>query len=128
MIAAADSVPFWMALLIGGLMIAAAVAIMVVTSRAASGALGPNSGFGIRTASTRKSDEAWQAAHQAAKPFAQFGAVALLATGVVVFALSSEPAALFGVALVGIGLMVVAMLLGSVAAVRAAKAVDDDVS
>ena len=53
MIAAADSVPFWVALLIGGLMIAAAIAIMVVVSRAASGALGPNRGFGIRTASTR---------------------------------------------------------------------------
>ena len=127
MIAAADSVPFWVALLIGGLMIAAAIAIMVVVSRAASGALGPNRGFGIRTASTRKSDEAWQAAHRAAKPFAQFGALVLFVTGVVVFALSSEPAALFGVALVGIGLMVVAMLLGTVAAVQAAKAVDDDV-
>ena len=118
MIAASDSVPFWVALLIGLAMIAAAVAIIVVTNRAANGALGPNAGFGIRTKATRSSPEAWQAAHRAAKPFAQFGAVVMIACGCVVFGLSTVPEALVAVALVGIGLMVVALLLGTVVAVR----------
>jgi len=121
--AADDSVPFWTALLIGGAMIAAAVAMIVIGNMAATGRIGPNPGVGIRTKDTRRSEKAWQAAHVAAKPFVQFGAVVMIACGCVVFALSSEPAALYGIALVGVVLMAIAMLLGTVAANRAACAV-----
>ena len=121
MLAADDSVPFWVALLVGGAMILAAIAIVVVINRAANGSLGPNAGFGIRTKDTRRSDEAWQAAQLAAKPFAQFGAIALFVCGIVVFALGSAPTALVTIALVGMGLMVVSMLLGTIVGVRAAK-------
>ena len=122
MLAADDSSPFWTAFLIGAAMIAAAVLMIVVVNRAASGKTGPNPGTGIRTKDTRHSPEAWQAAHVAAKPFIQFGSVVMLACGCVVVALSSEPTALFGVALVGVVLMLVATLLGTVAANRAARA------
>ena len=104
-------------------MIAAAIAMIVVTNMAATGKIGPNPGVGIRTTDTRRSPEAWQAAHVAAKPFIQFGALALIACGCVVFALSSEPTALYGLALVGIVLMLIATLLGTVAANRAARSV-----
>lgn len=121
-IVAADGMPFWTAALIGGLMIIAGVAVLATVNQCASGQIGRNRGVGIRTSATRASDEAWMAGHRAARPFLQFGAIAMFACGAVVFALSSQPAALFGLVVVGVGLLVVAALLGTVAANRAARA------
>lgn len=123
---AADSVPFGVTLLISAAMIAGAIAIIVITNKAASGSIPPNRGIGIRTTATRSSPEAWQAAHRAARPFVQFGAIALFVSGGVVLALSTAPTALFGVAIVGTVLMAIALVAGAIVADRAAKEVIAD--
>ena len=123
LLAADNSVPLWVAVLLGASMIVAGVAIAVTTNRAIDGRLGPNRTAGIRTKATRASSEAWVAAHRAAKPWMQFASMIAVVTGFAVIALSSSTTALFTVLLVGAALMVVVAIVGSVFADREAKRV-----
>ena len=125
LIAADDTVPWLLGLVLGLGMIAAAVAIIVVNNGAASGRIGPNPGMGIRTAATRSSAEAWQAAHSAAAPVMQFAAVVSLATGVLVLFLRSSPDLFWGALLVGAFLLAVLSVIGAVVGDRAARSVRD---
>ena len=122
--AADDSVPFWVAALLGASMIVAGIVMAVTTNRAIDGRLGPNRTAGIRTKATRASSEAWVAAHRAAKPWMQFASMIAVVTGFAVIALSSSTTALFTVLLVGAALMVVVAIVGSVFADREAKRVN----
>ena len=125
LIAADDTVSWLLGLVLGLAMIAAAVAIIVINNGAASGRIGPNPGMGIRTAATRSSEEAWQAAHSAAGPVMQLAAVVSLATGVLVLFLRSSPDLFYGALLVGALLLAVLSVVGAVVGDRAAKAVRD---
>ena len=55
-LAADDTVPWILGLLLGLVMIGAAVTIIVVNNGASNGRIGPNPGMGIRTAATRSSN------------------------------------------------------------------------
>ena len=125
LIAATDTVPWLTGLLLGLAMIAIAVTIIVVNNGAATGRIGPNPGFGIRTSATRSSKEAWRAAHQAAGPIMQFAAMVSLMTGIVVLFLRSSPNLFWGMLLVGAALLAILSIFGAVIADRAAKRVGD---
>lgn len=127
-LAADDTVPWILGLLLGASMIGAAVAIVVVNNRASTGRIGPNPGMGIRTAATRSSLEAWQAAHRAAMPVMQFAAIVSMATGVVVLFLRSSPILFWGVLLVGAALLAALSVIGAIVADRAAKRIRDGVA
>lgn len=124
-LAADDTVPWLLGLLLGLAMIGAAVTIIVVNNGASSGRTGPNRGIGIRTAATRSSPEAWRAAHRAAAPIMQFAAMVSLVTGVVVLFLRSSPSLFWGVLLVGAVLLAVLSVVGAIVADRAARRVRD---
>ena len=127
-LAADDPVPWILGLLLGVVMIGAAIAIIVVSNGASNGRIGPNPGMGIRTTATRSSPEAWQAAHQAAMPFMQFAAIVSLATGVVVLFLRSSPTLFWGVLLVGATLLTALSVAGAIVADRTAKGIQDGAS
>ena len=124
MLAADDSVSFALALFLGVVMIGSGVLIAVVNNRAADGRIGVNTVAGIRTKQTMASEEAWQAAHQAAKPWNQFGALMSIVTGFVVIGLSSSAVALFTVLFVGVALMLIAVVAGAVVGHRTAREVN----
>jgi len=124
-LAADDTIPWMLGLLLGVVMIGAAIAIIVVNNGASNGRIGPNPGMGIRTTATRSSPEAWQAAHRAAMPIMQFAAIVSLATGVVVLFLRSSPNLFWGVLLVGVALLTALSVTGAIVADRAAKAIRD---
>lgn len=126
--AADDTISWFLGLLIGVGMIGAAIAIIVVTNGAASGRIGPNPGTGIRTAATRSSLEAWQAAHRAAMPIMQFAAVLGMATGAVLLFLRSSPSLFWGVLFVGVALLAAFSVWAAIVADRAAKRVRDSTS
>jgi len=128
MLAADETVSWLLGLLLGVAMIGAAIAIIVVNNGASNGRIGPNPGMGIRTAATRSSPEAWEAAHRAAMPIMQFAAVVSLATGVVVLFLRSSPTLFWGVLLVGVALLASLTVVGAILADRAAKRVRDGAS
>ena len=121
----ADSVPFVVALLLGLAMVAAGVLIAVVNNRAADGRISVNHGAGIRTKETMASEEAWRAAHRAAKPMNQFASVIAVVTGFAVMALSSSATALYTVLFVGLALFVPIVVLAAVIGHRAAREVNE---
>lgn len=98
-----------------------AAALWRSTLAAADGSLARNGGVGIRTAATRRSDAAWQAAHRAAVPLAQRLAVACLVMAAVVLAVGilagSHVVLVFAAEMVGY----LVLLLGVVPVVRAAN-------
>ena len=126
-LAADDPVPWILGLLLGVVMIGAAIAIIVVNNGASNGRIGPNPGMGIRTTATRSSPEAWQAAHRAAMPIMQFAAIVSLATGVVVLFLRSSPTLFWGILLVGAALLAALSVAGAIVADRTAKGIRDGV-
>lgn len=58
---------FTATILIAVVMLAAAIVVAVVTVRTADGRIGRNQIAGVRTTATLASDEAWHAAHRAAR-------------------------------------------------------------
>lgn len=122
---AADSVPFVLALFLGVVMIGSGVLIAVVNNRAADGRIGVDAAAGIRTKQTMASEEAWRAAHVAAKPWNQFAAMIAVVTGFAVIALSSSAPALFGVLLVGAALCLAVVVTAAIIGHRAARAVNE---
>lgn len=125
LLAADDSVSFLTGLLLAAVLMVGGVALAVLNHAAATGRVGPNGGIGIRTSATRSSDEAWRAAHQAAKPWIQFAAMGGLASGALVLFLRSEPELFYGVLFVGVALIAGPGLVGAVVGHRAAVAIAD---
>jgi uncharacterized membrane protein len=97
-----------------GLVLSGLVQI-VVMSRASDGRLKRSKLVGIRTRATLASDEAWQSAHQAAKPLGLRAGIAFLASGLVI------PVARVGLflALAGLAFGIVCLYLSTRAGVRA---------
>jgi hypothetical protein len=113
-------------------------AVIVVTAlcvdmvrRTAAGAFKRNHVYGLRLASTLASDEAWDAGHRAALPHLKvsgwFGVVMTVITVALIlgFVVSGNdvPEALVAVPLTAVCLQTVAVVVGTVAANKAAKEV-----
>jgi len=99
-----------LALLAGIVVIA--VTAYVPTRMAAAGRLGPNSLGGFRTRATKKSPEAWQAAHQAALIYVRYipwTAVLFVALAIVAWIFLGSLAA-FTAALTGMAFLVLFVL------------------
>lgn len=115
--------------LAGGLIVIAVVC-GAMSAMIASGALTRNGLVGIRTRATRRSDAAWSAGHEAARPAVRVttvvSAAAALATVLVGIGLSGSPSADDATLVVGLsGYAVVLAVLGyaCVQADRAARVV-----
>ncbi|MEV7228117.1 MULTISPECIES: SdpI family protein [Polymorphospora] len=97
-------------------------AVIIWAARAtASGRLGRNEITGIRTASTLSSDEAWLAAHRAARSVTEAGGWSVVAAAVAVLATAS-PVQMVVVVGAGTTLLLVLVLVGARRGVRAATA------
>ncbi|MGH1488443.1 MAG: SdpI family protein [Acidimicrobiales bacterium] len=120
---------------IGLIMVAAGIAVIVVSKRAADGRLKKNRLAGIRTKATLSSDEAWDAAHRAGLGPSIVGGWISIATGIVPVLIGAV-LALFDLAtaeqymlvwtvlyVIGVAGLLVAVVLGAVNGNRAAKAV-----
>lgn len=99
--------------------------LVVVALATANGTIARNGLIGIRTRKTRASDEAWMAAHVAAKPASLLSAVIAFIAGVLVLVLaialdSNVPAAV--VAVVGMVAVLALVIVAAVQAQRAATA------
>jgi hypothetical protein len=125
---AVDGWPIAVALLLGVLLILAAVVLWVVAARTANGSLGPNRWAGLRTRATMASPEAWVAAHRAARAGMQTAAVILGVTGVAVGVLAWTTDLLPLIVLVGVALMSGALVRATMIANRAAKKVEPNSS
>ncbi|BCJ70259.1 SdpI family protein [Polymorphospora rubra] len=97
-------------------------ALIVWAARAtASGRLGRNEAVGIRTASTLSSDQAWLAAHRAARSVTEAAGWSAVATAVVV-PFTPGPGQLVTVVGIGTAALLVLALVGARRGVRAATA------
>ncbi|OWP22385.1 hypothetical protein CBF90_05560 [Microbacterium sp. AISO3] len=97
-------------------------ALLIWMARAAaSGKLKRNSLAGIRTPSTRASDEAWRAAHERSKGATLLTGYLAVAIGVVSL-VPMPPAALGIMVLAGAALMVIVMMWGTRVGTKAALA------
>lgn len=97
-----------------------AVAVPVMAWCAARGSLPANGVVGIRTRATRRSPEAWRAAHRAALPVVLAGGVVVLLLAVL--AVVREPADPEIAGLVLLGVDVLVLIGAGVVAQRAATA------
>lgn len=106
-------------------MVIAGVVTAAVAGAARTGHLGRNHVAGIRLPSTMRSDEAWRAAHRAGFWPTVLGGAAAVVGGLVavVLDLLDEPDAAAVVVLAAAGVLLVAVLVGGVAGVRAARQV-----
>ena len=107
---------------VGGLMLAGAVAVAVVVWAAADGRLGPNPWAGLRTRQTMAGGREWQAAHRAALVPSVVGLAGMGLAGVLAFVLPTEPVILAAV-LAGSGWAVGWLVVGLVRGQRAARQV-----
>lgn len=106
--------------------------IYVVTRQASQGAIDVNAALGIRTKSTRSSQQAWEVAHRAALPWVAVAAVVGVSTAVfsvtslvLASTVGSSEAAPVVVLIAGyVGLLVLLFVATSVAN-RAARATGD---
>ena len=113
-----------------GLFITAfAVVTYLAVSLPASGRIPRGGLVGIRTPSTRRSDEAWLAAHRAALPLTTWTTLVTVVYGVLV-ACGWSPLDLAPehIALIGLAISVGGLLVATVVAVRAARSVTTETS
>lgn len=132
--------PLVLSCFVSALLVVAGIGNIEVARRTADGRIGPNRSAGIRTRTTRASEQAWTAAHQAAQRplviggwlLAVTGGVALVVGGLA-WLLAADGADEAGsymsgwtaVLLVGVAAATVVLVWGAVVAQRAAKAVVD---
>lgn len=110
-------------LVLAAVMIAAGGVIVWTARAGASGRLKRNYWAGIRTRTTLASDDAWFAAHRAARPPVEAGGWAAAAAGVVVLFLPADPEALIPLTVIaGAVVMLALIMVGAWRGVRAAKA------
>lgn len=115
-----EQVPPAAALLVGALMLLTGAAVSGLARRAADGRLRRNGVAGIRTPATLRSDDAWQAGHEAARGLSDASGALFALSGLA--ALVLRPAPLWaGAVLVGT-VVATELLLG--AARRAGAAAD----
>jgi uncharacterized membrane protein len=111
----------------GGTMLVSGLVIMWLAGRMATGRLRRNMWAGIRTPSTMKSDEAWNAAHEAAAHLTNVaGILAALGglTGMTAGLLGFGPGVVTGLILGGAVLMLIVVLVAAVKGVRVARHVE----
>lgn len=116
---------------IGLLLVVSGWLVIVVAERAADGRLRRNAWAGVRTRTTRSSDEAWSAAHRAAEPLTKAGGAIMIVSAPVAallgLTLGRNPDAAMGVWAAGLiaGTMVAVALViaGAVKGQRAAREV-----
>lgn len=99
-------------------MVGAGGAVIWAARAAASGRLKRNFIAGIRTRSTLASDEAWLAAHQAARSLTELGGWSSIATGVLIL-LASTDAQLGVITIAGSVVLLVLVIAGAYRGVRA---------
>jgi len=109
--------------LIGIALIGAGIGLWVVAERTADGRIGRNKYAGIRLRSTRASDEAWVAGHQAAKQGTRVSAALIGLTGVGLVATSGDPDVAALLIIVGLALGCGALIKATMAATSAAESV-----
>jgi len=119
----ATTTPLWVTALFCAAMLAAAALLWWVAERTADGSLGRNVYAGIRTRSTRASDEAWLAAHRASLPWSRASAVTAALTGVLVIPARSSAGATVLVVLGGTAIVLATTLIGARLGVVAAREV-----
>lgn len=141
MIAQQDPIGWPAAILTAGvvsaLLVGSGLLVVAVAERAADGRLGRNAIAGIRTRTTRASDEAWLAAHRAGKrPTALGGYVSMVTgpvsiiVGLLLAVVDDGDAATFlvwwtVVLMLGVATMTAAVIHGAVVGQRAARAVNE---
>ncbi|WP_116951432.1 SdpI family protein [Jiangella endophytica] len=114
-------------ILLAAVIAAAGVAIIWMARAGASGRLRRNYWAGIRTPATLAGDDAWLAAHRAARPATEAGGWAAIVGGLVVFVTPADPEGLLAVpVLVGAGVLLVLVLIGARRGVVAARAVTSE--
>lgn len=118
-------------------LVAAGVAIISISARAADGRRGRSRVAGIRTRATLRSDEAWLAAHRAGERSTRIGGwltivsgLVPLVAGAIIAGFDLADAETYMVVwvvllLIGIAAMLVAVVHGAVVGNRAARAVHD---
>ncbi len=116
---AAMSAASW--ILIGLALVGAGVGLWAVAERTADGRIGRNRYAGIRLRSTRQSDEAWVAGHQAAKQGIRVAATLMGVTGIGLMASSGNSDLALLLIIVGSALWCGATIKATIAATRAAK-------
>lgn len=101
-----------MSLLLAAIIVVGNALVLVAVRGSATGRFGPYSGLiGVRTAATRSSDAAWQAAHRAVWPWA-LGCNGVALVAAVLGGAAGNTVAPF---LVCMGISVAAMLAGAIA-------------
>lgn len=95
---------------------------LLVSTRAADGRIKRNRLAGIRTRATMESEETWQRAHQAARPFGARAGQAFLLSGLVV----SVPRVGIFLALIGLAFGIVMLYRSTRAGVRAVTPIARD--
>ena len=108
---------------IGLAFVGGGIGLWVIVERTADGRIGRNKHAGIRLRSTRQSDEAWVAAHQAARQGTRVAAALMGVTGVGLVATSGNSDLALVVIIVGSALWCGAIVKAAIAANRAAKGV-----
>lgn len=96
-----------------------ALLVAGVVEAAATGRIGRNSAIGIRLPATLASDAAWTAGHRAARRPAWAGFTLTTAVAVASFFTAEQASAVLGVAVLVV--FVAALVVASIAAVRAAE-------
>lgn len=108
---------------LAAVMIAAGGVIVWTARAAAAGRLERNYWAGIRTRTTLASDDAWLAAHRAARAPVEAGGWGAVAAGVVVLFMPADPEAAIPLTVIaGAVVMLAGVLVGAWRGVRAAKA------
>ncbi|SEE91508.1 SdpI family protein [Jiangella alba] len=118
---------FGVRLLLAAIVAASGAAIVWMARATASGRLRRNYWAGIRTQATLASDDAWLAAHRAARPATEAGGWAAVVAALAVFVVPADPEGLLAVpVLAGVGVLLVLVLVGARRGVVAARSVGDD--
>lgn len=113
--------------LLAAVMAAAGGAVVWTARAAASGRLRRNYWAGIRTSATLAGDDAWLAAHRAARAATETGGWAAVVGGLVVFVTPAEPEGLLAVpVLAGAVALLVFVLIGARRGIVAARAVSGE--
>jgi hypothetical protein len=116
-------VPLGVWILIGLLLVASGICVWIVAERTADGRIRRSSSAGIRTRSTKASDQAWVAGHRAAKQAAQVAAALLSLTGIGLVVAAGNPDVATLLMIVGLALSCGALIKATIAASRASKSV-----
>lgn len=110
-------------LLLAVIVAAAGLTIVGVARAGASGRLRRNAWAGIRTPATLAGDDAWLAAHRAARPATETGGWVMIAAGLAVLATPFDPEWLLAVPMLAGAGGLLCVLVGARRGVLAARAV-----